>query len=224
MCGVMCRLDYNCCNLNSLKTLSLIVLHFVLVFQVSPLIAQTKPEDVKPEPKSNVFVYCIKGWQYISYKTPLLDCQFDHNCSQYAIDSITSNGMFLGTLQTTNRLIRCNPLARYCYKEKHGSLIDDSELVKLNYRSLNSSSKLHKPVLFSSSLIPGLNKLWVGKWSDAVFTASIVTFGIFRGRQKLEAGKNIRAGIVISMASIVYISDVYWSLTQHHRDKSHPQK
>jgi len=184
--------------------------------QAAPSIGESAADEEASESKSNVLIYCIKGWQHISYRTSLFNCQFKHNCSQFAIDSLEANGMFLGTLQTTNRLIRCNPLASLCYPEVNGMLIDDSHRGNVNHYDYdNILNHQFKPAHIYSSFIPGLSKLLAGKWSDALFTTTIVTIGFLNGRKRVEDGHYIRGGISLSVATLVHASDIFWSLRRN---------
>jgi putative component of membrane protein insertase Oxa1/YidC/SpoIIIJ protein YidD len=192
-----------------------VLLCSVLILHVSPSIGETTPDNDIPEQKSNVLIYCIKGWQQISYRTPLFNCQFKHNCSQFAIDSLRHNGMFIGTFQTTNRLIRCNPLAQFCYEKIGGYLVDDSVQNNVPVGNNLLTAKLPKPILTATSFIPGLNKFWAGKWSDALFTTTIVTIGFLSGKKRMDDGHYIRGGISLSVATLVHASDIYWSLRRN---------
>lgn len=49
---------------------------------------------------------------YKRFVSPLLGqrCRFHPTCSQYAIHAIDRHGAILGSLMTTTRLLRCQPL------------------------------------------------------------------------------------------------------------------
>jgi putative component of membrane protein insertase Oxa1/YidC/SpoIIIJ protein YidD len=161
--------------------------------------------------RTSIPVKCIKGWQSISYKLDFLNCQFKHNCSQFAIDSISSCGFFAGSLITTNRLIRCNPLARFCYNAKNNYLIDDSGLAYNKIHLSFQNSKIYTLSLYSLAVIPGVHKALSGKWSDAVFTIGLITFGMIKSIDRFNSDQYIHGGITLSLTLLLYASDIYWS-------------
>ncbi|MBN1291248.1 MAG: membrane protein insertion efficiency factor YidD [Candidatus Latescibacteria bacterium] len=59
-----------------------------------------------------IFITLIKIYQ--KYVSPFFGnhCRFYPSCSQYAILSLTKDGLLKGTFKTTWRLLRCNPLTR----------------------------------------------------------------------------------------------------------------
>ena len=54
----------------------------------------------------------VRGYQVgISPYTPPA-CRYDPVCSQYGMDALRTHGALKGTLLTTWRILRCNPLTR----------------------------------------------------------------------------------------------------------------
>jgi putative membrane protein insertion efficiency factor len=54
----------------------------------------------------------VRGYQVgISPSTPSA-CRYDPVCSQYGMDALRTHGALKGTLLTTWRILRCNPLTR----------------------------------------------------------------------------------------------------------------
>jgi len=54
-------------------------------------------------------------------------CVFEPSCSQYAIESVGEYGIFAGTLNTFDRLTRCNKNTpeKYTKRTKTGKYIDE---------------------------------------------------------------------------------------------------
>lgn len=208
---------------SNLKYLFFINLNISIIYNLC--FAQIPVDSLK---KQDVFfkssaISLIKYWQSISHKTPLLDCPFENYCSQYSIDSFKNRGLIIGTFKTTNRLIRCNPLALFCYlRNENGYLIDDSD--NMQY-SITESSKRSAPLtgfMYFSSIIPGLHKLLLGKWSDSIFTSGIIIYGYYKGTKRIKENSNLHGGITLSITTIIYLSDIYWSIdkiTNYRRTK-----
>jgi hypothetical protein len=57
----------------------------------------------------NVFIYCIKLYQYTI--SPILGphCRFHPTCSNYAIESIKKHNIFKAIYISIKRVLRCHP-------------------------------------------------------------------------------------------------------------------
>ncbi|APT19074.1 MULTISPECIES: membrane protein insertion efficiency factor YidD [Amylolactobacillus] len=59
-----------------------------------------------------ILIKLVRGYQrFISPALPK-SCRYYPTCSQYMIDAVTARGVFLGLIQGTARILRCNPFVR----------------------------------------------------------------------------------------------------------------
>ena len=65
--------------------------------------------NLQQEGNLNLAILAIKGWQKISFATPLFNCPFEPCCSNYAIHAFTHEGFFKGVIYTADRISRCHP-------------------------------------------------------------------------------------------------------------------
>jgi putative membrane protein insertion efficiency factor len=56
------------------------------------------------------FVYV---WRYsVGMLLPKGQCKYHPSCSQYAIDALRKDGLFVGSAKAVWRLLRCNPWSK----------------------------------------------------------------------------------------------------------------
>jgi putative membrane protein insertion efficiency factor len=55
----------------------------------------------------------VYAWRYsIGALLPTGQCKYHPSCSQYAIDALRKDGLFVGSGKAVWRLLRCNPWSR----------------------------------------------------------------------------------------------------------------
>lgn len=61
---------------------------------------------------SKIIIWLVQ--QYKKYISPALpqSCRYYPTCSTYMIDAVKKHGPFLGVIQGTARIFRCNPFVR----------------------------------------------------------------------------------------------------------------
>lgn len=64
----------------------------------------------------NIFIGLIQFYRkYISGLKGYPTCKYVPTCSQYAIEALEKNGLFLGLLLSVWRILRCNPFSKGGY-------------------------------------------------------------------------------------------------------------
>ncbi|MDQ1535595.1 MAG: uncharacterized protein QOF28_3356 [Actinomycetota bacterium] len=55
----------------------------------------------------------VYAWRYsVGLMLPKGQCKYHPSCSQYAIDALRKDGLFVGSAKAAWRLLRCNPWSR----------------------------------------------------------------------------------------------------------------
>ncbi len=73
-----------------------------------------------------IFSSLYFGYKKFVSSQDISSCVFSPSCSTYSIQSIRKHGVILGTMETFDRLTRCNPLSPENYEidKKSGIMID----------------------------------------------------------------------------------------------------
>ncbi|MCC6475528.1 membrane protein insertion efficiency factor YidD [bacterium] len=176
--------------------------------------AQDSTCTTKVPRKSRLVRFPILAWQSVSNRLPIWDCPFSESCSNHALFELRSAPILGALSETTNRIIRCNPLARFCYApDSTGRLLDDS---KSAFPSLPENSRkrvLMRTAVIMSVPIPGAVKSISGKWSDGVFAALVVGICGMRSLQMVQSSEySLRLAVVLGTGLMVYAADMSWSL------------
>ena len=123
-------------------------------------------------------------------------CRFKPSCSSYGLESVSRYGFSVGSLMTTDRLLRCNPWgdtgidlpdSHYLFSHqdaRHGSCVQE---------------KYKSPILAGGlSVVPGLGKMYAGRMKDGAFAFGFV---LILGYLTYE-----------SLTKHAYASGVVWSV------------
>lgn len=153
----------------------------------------------------NLAVLAIKGWQQISFCTPLFNCPFKPCCSNYAIHSISQKGFFKGILYTADRISRCHPCSFKYYPERRGALVD--EVTSKPYFKSEHLPYLTIPL---SLLIPGFNKMVNGRFYDGLSMFLITEVSAYGAYKNYKNGNNLYIPLTFMFLSF-YISDIYFN-------------
>ena len=115
------------------------------------------------------------GW-YQQYISPLRlkknTCRYKPSCSSYSAQAVSRYGFFVGSMMTTDRLLRCNPWG--------DTGIDLPASHYLFYQDVQHENciqeKQKSPVVAGSlSIVPGLGKMYTGRIKDGVFAFGFVS-------------------------------------------------
>ena len=153
----------------------------------------------------------IAGWQRISYRLDFLNCQFYPSCSNYGAQAIYKHGLIFGAFMASDRIIRCNPAAFHYQLEaggkfykKDGRLVDPLRYaVKLKPRSNPFTGAA------LSALIPGMGRVYSGRWIDGLFGFSLFYLTANTGYKAYQDNRPIKAPIFIGAALIIYGGEIY---------------
>ena len=148
----------------------------------------------------------ISLWQRLSYNVPFLECQFYPSCSNYAAQSISEHGIFVGTAVAADRLVRCNPAAfHYHLRDRDlslpvstafysdGRLVDPVPAVPF----LRTTSMKKSPAMAAalSALLPGAGRVYVGRSWDGVF--GFLTFALAAQATTVSAQRENGLGLAL---------------------------
>lgn len=113
----------------------------------------------------------IAGFQRISYNIHSMNCQFHPSCSNYGAEAIKQFGVIRGSFVAADRVVRCNPIALE-YHLQSGGEINRENLLLIDPIILPDPTNLKKlPALAvtMSAIIPGLGRMYSGRWLDGFF-------------------------------------------------------
>lgn len=128
-------------------------------------------------------------------------CAFEPSCSVYMVDALRQEGPVIGYLDGMDRLMRCRPFL--------WQTINDPLSV-----SLHAVEQVKKPWLaaLSSSLVPGLGKVYTGEWKDGLYAFAVVSaFSWLTYHFAEEKGFSPYTVLYGSMAFSFYMGNVYGS-------------
>ena len=199
------------------------ILFFLILLISNYSQAQTKyPADTTLTSKNvpiykKAIVLPISLWQRFSYNVPILNCQFTPSCSNYAVESISKRGVFLGTAMTTDRIIRCNPFALY-YFQKDNNLTDIEILPYYNHKHIldtvpsDSVYKINKykiNAICLSMIAPGSGRIYLGRFWDGLFSFVLFSLSSYNAYQSYQNGQNIKCGMFGTISFAFYIGEIY---------------
>ncbi len=209
---------YRCCPI-----ISSYIIVFLLLFDLGYAIDRQSLDssiDSTSQKKETFPKKIISAWQYFSYRTSLFDCPFYPSCSNSVCNHFRGGNFYLGTIYSINRLVRCNPLAGFCYRRnQNGYLIDNSEMTQIQWSKGPFRYYLSKGVVSLFSLIPGFSKSIHGKWSDGLATASLVALSASRSLWHYNHKEYLRLSVTGSALLSIYIADFTWSLRKIFRQR-----
>lgn len=159
-----------------------------------------------PATDFNVAILAIKGWQKISFSTPLFNCPFNPCCSNYAIHAISHKGLFKGILYTADRISRCHPFAYKYYSEKKGTLLN--EVTSKPYFKSEHLPFLTIPL---SLLLPGFNKMVNGRFYDGLNMFIITGVSAYGAYKSYKNDRYLYMPLTFIFLSF-YLSDIYFNL------------
>ena len=149
----------------------------------------------------------IKLWQKMSYSTTILDCQFEPSCSNYFMHAVDSVGIISGTIIGTDRIIRCNPSARYYHLQKQNPKFHiDGRLIDFVSYKINSSKYPNKYLFYP--IIPGLGRAKSGRKIDGLFSFLMVVSSYYNG-YKFQNNHPYISRFYFTLGSIFWVADFY---------------
>ena len=153
----------------------------------------------------------IAGWQRLSYRLDFLNCQFYPSCSNYGAQAIHKHGLIIGAFMISDRIIRCNPAA-FQYQLKTGGKFHekDGRLVDPIHHAIKSNSHSNPFIgVVLSSLIPGMGRVYSGRWVDGLFGFAMFTLTASTARIAYLDQRPIQAPLFIGAALIIYGGEIY---------------
>ena len=154
----------------------------------------------------NPVILAIKGWQQLSFRTPLLNCQFEPCCSSYGIHSIQKHGVFPGILYGADRLSRCHPFAFRYYLREEDRLLNGSQSGP--YFRSDHLPWLTVPLSF---ILPGFNKMVNGRFWDGFSMMVVTGYSGYRLLQGYDT-REYRVYLSSFVFSTFYLSDIYFNI------------
>ncbi len=152
----------------------------------------------------------IQWWQHFSYNEPSMNCQFSSSCSNFMVEAILERGLIGGSIIGTDRIVRCNPAARYYQRQlPNGQIQFDGRLVDpLDWTKETNPGK--SPALaVSLSIVPGLGRVYTGHSVDGFLSLILVSAFAYNTYNHHDAGNSVRAGINASLMTLFWMADIY---------------
>ena len=162
--------------------------------------------NIQPGGDFNLAVLAIKGWQKISFCTPLFNCPFEPCCSNYAIHAFSHKGFFKGILYTADRISRCHPFAFKYYSEERGYLVN--EMTSESYFKSKHFPYVAIPI---SLIIPGFNKMVNGRFYDGLYMFLITEVSAYGAYKNYNNDRYLYIPLTFIFLSF-YLSDIYFNL------------
>ena len=162
--------------------------------------------NIQPGRDFNLAVLAIKGWQKISFSTPLFSCPFEPCCSNYAIHAFSHKGFFKGILYTADRISRCHPFAFKYYSEERGYLVN--EMTSESYFKSKHFPYVAIPI---SLIIPGFNKMVNGRFYDGLYMFLITEVSAYGAYKNYNNDRYLYIPLTFIFLSF-YLSDIYFNL------------
>jgi uncharacterized protein len=154
----------------------------------------------------NPAICAIKAWQSLSFRTSLIECQFEPCCSNYGIQAFERLSFHKGILYTADRVSRCHPFAGRYYPLENGGLADPFDL-KCHYRK-GRAPYVTIPVAF---ILPGFHKAVNGRFYDGVSMFIFTELAAF-GAYRCYRGRNAMFYPISFLFLSFYFSDIYFNL------------
>gem|GEM_PF-6026836 len=178
----------------------------ILSIIINPLCAHdiADVDSLKNKP-DNLAVKMITVWQKISFKTSLLNCQFEPCCSDYSIMAIQQKGTVRGILLGADRVARCHPAAyKYYHRNQNGQLSDP-----VTTNSFRVNRNLYSRATVGISVVlPGTHKMLHHRFYDGLSTLLIVGLAGCGG-YKYENMNNMFYVPLYALGMTFYLSDIY---------------
>ena len=190
----------------------------ILTLILSSISAQVKyPADslIKSENISftkKIFIYSISKWQRISYNSKIFNCQFYPSCSNFGANSIKKYGTLFGTIIAADRINRCNPSALHYHNKIDGSYSDrDGRLIDFVDPKNYYPSDKSPAVAASLSIIPGLGKLYSGRFYDGLYSVFNLAIAWETTSIAMKNQRKILGPLLLGSFTILYAAEIYGS-------------
>lgn len=153
----------------------------------------------------------IAAWQRLSYRTKLLDCQFQPSCSNYGSQAIGKNGLFPGLFMTSDRIVRCNPAALDYHAAQGGQFYTTDFRIKdsLRPQEIHPSGKSPALAALLSLIVPGSGRIYAGRTWDGIFGFMMFAMPAASTAGAYRDGHQIRFPIYATAAAIIYGGEIY---------------
>ena len=159
-----------------------------------------------------IFIYPISKWQRVSYNSRIFNCQFYPSCSNFGANSIKKYGCFFGTIIAADRVVRCNPSALHYHSKIDGTYSDkDGRLIDfVNPKNYHSSDK--SPAIAASlSFIPGLGRLYSGRFYDGLYSVLNLVIAWKTSSIAMKNQRKILGPVFLGTFTVLFAADIYGS-------------
>ena len=159
-----------------------------------------------------LFIYPIAQWQRISYNSNAFNCQFYPSCSNFGAISIKKYGGLFGTIIAADRIVRCNPSALYYHSKIDGAYSDrDGRLIDFVDPKNYSRSYKSPAIAASLSIIPGLGKLYSGRFYDGLYNVFNLAIAWETSSIAMKNQRKILGPLFLGSFTILYAAEIYGS-------------
>ncbi len=123
--------------------------------------------------------------------------------------TIYHNGVLKGLIQTSDRIVRCNPSAHDAHKKMNGSFHTDGRLKDSIVLKRNRDQK-RSPLLAAglSMAVPGLGRAYGGRPFDGVYGFLMSSFAISAGIKGIE-NKSVLSPLFVGVGLTIYMGEIY---------------
>ena len=198
----------------------------ILILFLSSISAQAKyPADslLKSENISStkkIFIYPISKWQRVSYNSKIFNCQFYPSCSNFGANSIKKYGGLFGIIIAVDRIIRCNPSALHYHSKIDGAYSDrDGRLIDFVDPKNYYPSDKSPTIAASLSIIPGLGKLYSGRFYDGLYGVFNLAIAWKTSSLAIKNQRKILGPLFLGSFTILYAAEIYgsWRATKYYQ-------
>ncbi|NOZ04578.1 MAG: membrane protein insertion efficiency factor YidD [FCB group bacterium] len=156
----------------------------------------------------------IAAWQRLSYNTNFLNCQFYPSCSNYGAQAIHYYGILAGTAQAADRIVRCNPMARYYHIRMNGQFhVPDDRLIDpvkpVNQLSAQKTTKSPVFAAALSAMIPGAGRVYAGRWYDGLMGFMLFALTGTSALDSYRRHRPVATPLFTGLALSLYAGEIY---------------
>lgn len=161
----------------------------------------------------------IAAWERLSFNSNLLNCQHYPSCSLYGAGAVAKFGLLRGSVMAADRIVRCNPAARYyqlragrSFHEPDGRIVDPVVPDR-------PETNRHSPALAAalSSMVPGAGRVYAGRPFDGLAGFLTVVLFYSMARESTHRQHPLRAGILWTGTVTFYLGEIYgaWRMAKY---------
>ena len=168
-----------------------------------------------------IIITVINKWQSKSYKNENLNCQFYPSCSNYLAKAVFIHNTYWGIVKGIDRVIRCNTSARLYFDNKtyQPKYLIDGRMIDKVLPKYNPTPSKKVFIATSLSLIPGLGRIYSGRYKDGILSFISLTLLSYSSYKKYKNDNYIGSSILGSFTFTFWLSDFYGAYRSARRSK-----